>query len=135
MRTGTLPAGSPQNTAVADFENDVGELDENNNTTMDTIVVTAAGEAVLIATIVTLPATGTLLDSNGVAIVALQTLTNTMVTYVPAAGTTGTEFFEYTLTDQSTGLTSAVAGQVDLTITAIIDPCILVGRDPGCTPG
>ena len=122
------------NTAVADFELEVAESDENNNTTIDNYIVTADAEPVIVATITTLPASGTLLDSNGVAIVQGQTLTNTMVTYVPATGTTGTTFFEYTLTDQSTGLTSAVAF-VDLTITAIIDPCLLEGRLPGCTPG
>ena len=121
------------NTAVANFDtDDVVESDETNNTTIDNYIVTADSEPVIVATIVTLPASGTLLDSNGVAISMGQTLTNTMVTYVPAE--TGTFFFEYTLTNQSTSLTSAMAGIVDLTITIFLDECTKLGRPVGCTP-
>ena len=118
-------------TAAADIDGDVTESDENNNTSMEDFLVADVTEARVVATItaVSLGFTGTLTDSQGSPITLNTPLPDTMVTYT-AAGT-GEFFFEYTLTNTATGLTS-LAAMVDLTVTAIIDDCVLVGRLPGC---
>ena len=58
----------------------------------------------------------------------------TGVTYLPDESSTTLDFFEYTVTNTQTGLTSII-GQVDLSIAALFDPCALVGRPPNCSPG
>ena len=109
------------NTAVANFDtDDVVESDETNNTTIDNYTVTAAVEAPtqLFATITTLPTSGTLSDSNNTPItIANTSLPDTMVTYLSSS--TDPDFFEYTITDPSTGLTSLEA-VVELGISGVI---------------
>ena len=143
-RTEDIAVGAYQNIAVADIDNVVAEADETNNMATDTYAV-AAASTILTATINTLPTAGTLfgatLASFG-ATVAITTaptdLLSTSVLYtpdpLPVGAEEGIDFFEYTLINTSTGLSSVVA-RVDLTITQIIDPCTSVGRDTGCAPG
>ena len=109
-------------TALADFNDVVAELDENNNTSIDTFTVNQAVEGTqLFATITSLPSSGTLVDSTGTAITSAGTaLPDTMVTFVPATGFTGTTSFEYTITDPATSLTSAAA-LVGLAIGLVVD--------------
>ncbi len=125
------------NTAVADYDQDVAESDESNNTTIDTFTVTDAVETTrLTATIVTFPLFGTLFDSSGLQISPQSILPDTTVSYAPDEGSTETDSFTYMLTDHSTGLSSAVA-QVDLRIFEArpsVDLCVAVGREPGCHP-
>ena len=133
QRTGQLLAGSYSYTAEADILGEVDESDESNNSASDTFVVADAVDG-LFATITTLPTSGSLFDQNGVAITSTGPISGTQVTYLPT-GTTSA-FFEFTITNTSTGLTSGVA-RVDLTIAAdvIVDPCAIQGRPTGCIPG
>jgi hypothetical protein len=139
VRNKTLSvAQNYQNTAAADYRQVVTESDESNNTTIDTFMVTKEGveTARLTATIVTLPLSGTLFDSSGLAIITPESvLPDTTVTYVPDGSTTSASF-TYTLTDHSIDVTSG-EGTVSLIILASpygIDPCVAVGREAGCLP-
>ncbi len=132
-RTATLIAQSYQNTAIADVEGVVDESDENNNTTIDTYTVVVAEDG-LFATITTLPLFGTLVDQTLQAITQTGPIPGVAVVYMPNAGSTTPDFFEFTVTNTATGLTS-VLGRVDLVITLSPDDCAAQGRPPGCTPG
>ena len=137
MRNETLSVAQNYiNTAVADLNDEVAESDETNNTTIDTITVTEVVETTrLTAMIITFPQFGTLFDSSGLAITEASILPDTMVTYVPDESSTEPDFFTYTLTDHSTGLSSDL-GRVDLIVVGAvvtINPCVAVGREPGCS--
>ncbi len=144
-RTEDIAVGTGyQNTAVADINGVVAESDEQNNSATDTFGVGTPG-TLRTATIEVLPTKGTVsgitATSNGefVAITAVPTvLRDTMVIYtsdpLPIGVTEETDFFEYTLFDTSTGLTS-IQGRVDLTITEVVDTCLANGREVACSPG
>ncbi len=131
-RSATLLAGTYQNTAVADYQQDVAESDEENNTTLDTYVVAPAQDT-LFATITALPLSGTLFTQSGAAITSPGPIVGTKVTYLPALNSVSSAFFEFKLTSSLTGLSSIVA-RVDIFVAVAIDPCALVGRPPGCMP-
>lgn len=144
VRTEDVAVGTTVNLAVADLNDDVAESNEQNNSATDTVSVAAASLR-LTATIEVLPTAGTLSGTtltSGGALVAITTvptdLTATSVSYtsdpLPIGEPEGTDFFEYTLFDTSTGLIS-LQGRVDLTISQVIDPCVANGREAGCSPG
>ncbi len=131
---GLQVAGNFLNNAVADFNDDVAESDETNNTATDTFAVTQAVSG-LSATIVSLPTSGTLFDSSGGQIAAAgTTLPDTNVTYVPPLGVSGTASFTYNTINNLTGVTSNTVTVIVDFFQALIDLCVLVGRDPGCAP-
>ena len=129
--------GPYQNLAVADIDGVVAESEENNNTARDTYGV-GTPATLMTSTITSLPAVGTLSgitatsDGAMVAITTVPTdLTTTFVTYTSPMSV-GTASFEYSITDTSTGLTSALAS-VALTITEVIDLCLANGREVDCS--
>ena len=109
-----------QNTAVADFDGDVAESNEGNNTTIDNYIVTVAVDGVF-ATITLLPTAGTLfvIDQTGTSppteIIATGAITGTTVSYVPNAGNILGDSFAYSLTNSGTGAFSDPA-TVDISI-------------------
>ena len=119
------------NTATADFNDDVAESNEADNVTTDAYTVIDAVDG-LFVTVVTLPRFGTLFDQTGAEITEVGAVPGTQVTYVPDE--TDLDFFEYTVTNTASGLTSVI-GRVDLSIAALLDPCALVGRPPECEAG
>ena len=72
----------------------------------------------------TLSVTAVTTPSNGTA--AITAGSTTTVTYTPNTGFTGTDNFEYTLSDG----TDTDTGTVNLTVTAVNDPPIAVNRPP-----
>jgi hypothetical protein len=83
--------------------------------------------------VTSLPSFGTLFDFNGTQIEqAPTTLDNPKVTYVPNQGTTGTDSFEFSVFD---GVSTGFGVVTVLVIEPIIDPCVAVGREPGCYEG
>ncbi len=113
------------NTAVADFNDDIVESDEGNNTTTDSYTVTEANDGTgLVYQVISLPANGTLVGLSGCSISTPCTLPNVMLSYDPDPGFAGTDSFLYQVFDVGTGLTSAAA---------LID--ILVANPPGSGPG
>ena len=143
VRTEDVAVGGPyQNLAVADIDGVVAESEENNNTAMDTYGV-GSGASLMTATITSLPTLGTVFgvtvasQSTEQPVVAITTvptdLVSTTVSYT--AATTGTASFGYTITDQSTGITSAAA-LIDVIIGLILDTCDTHGReDVTCVAG
>ncbi len=87
--------------------------------------------------VASLPIHGTLFDSAGSQITAPGPIVGSNVTYVPLSGTTlGTiDQFEFKVVNTASGLSAtAVAFVATLLEGQVIDPCVLVGRPPGCSP-
>jgi hypothetical protein len=125
VRTAGLSAGSYQNTAVADYYDDVIESDENNNSAVDTFTVIEATEtARFVAVIVKLPEVGKLLDSSGneITVEGVQLL-DTIVTYQPPQDYTGPATFSYQIIDNLTGLSSGI-GLVTITVGVLEGDCL-----------
>ena len=128
-----MPYTTYQNTAIADFNEEVAEFDENNNTATDTYTVTEAVDGVF-ATITILPTGGTLTDQNAAPITVTGPIDGTSVTYTPDANTVS-DSFTFTVTNAGTGLISDAA-QVFINIVGVfVDECVKVGRLPGCLAG
>ena len=110
VRNAGLPAQSYLNTAVADFDDDVVELDEDNNTTVDSYTVAEADEpglgAGLVYNVLSLPANGTLLVDAIPIESAPFLVPSGLVTYTPNAGFIGRDTFGFNVLDTSSGLLS-----------------------------
>ena len=112
VRTANLIAQSYINTATADFEQDVTESNEGNNTTTDSYTVTEPDEPPVFATqtfqILSLPAKGTLFDSLGTTITSVPySLPDPNVEFVPDAGFAGIAEFTYQI--EEAGMLSNIA--------------------------
>lgn len=91
----------------------------------------------IVWTVTSLPANGTLTNLNGSPVQIGDTYTSTpTVVFTPTFNFSGSTTFAYSVTEGGT------LGQNVVVDTAIIDilissndPCVLVGRAPGCTPG
>ena len=83
-------------------------------------------------TVLTLPAFGTLTDSQGSQILEVPApLLNPTVTYTPGAQAAGqADSFQFQAFDGQSNGTGLVAILITLS-----DGCVEVGRDPGCAPG
>ena len=111
------------NSAVADFENDVDEVDEGNNTATDSYTVTLAEEAVgTVYSLVSEPLHGDLYeevdgagDPVGSPLAAGDTILDPeTLHYFADLGYTGTDMFTYRCTDVATGLFDDAV--VDITV-------------------
>ncbi|MFQ5350301.1 MAG: CARDB domain-containing protein [Thermoanaerobaculia bacterium] len=101
------------NTAVADFNDDVAEVDEGNNTATDSYTVTQAEEpSGVVYSLLTAPTNGDLyeeVDTAGDPVGSPLTdgstiLDPTSLHYFPDTGFEGTDMFTYRCTDVGTGL-------------------------------
>lgn len=85
-------------------------------------------------TIVSLPLHGTLISSTGSVIQEVPALLpGANLTYFPEVGFAGTDSFVFQAQDLFQNIaTATIFVQV---LPAFVDPCVAVGRPPGCSPG
>jgi hypothetical protein len=88
--------------------------------------------------VLSLPTNGTLLDAFGNEITAEQLpkdlFGNPNLTYTPDPGFTGFDSFVFQATDTQTLFVDSGTIMISI-IDLLLDPCVAVGREPGCTPG
>ena len=126
-RTATLIPQNYLNTATADWDEDVAESNETNNTTTDSYTVVAAE---LVWTVLTLPAAsvGTLKDSTGTTLAAAPiVLPDSMLTFVPAPGVQGETSFSYQVENTITVLTDT--GIVDIVVSDLFTGSCVIDAD------
>lgn len=89
----------------------------------------------IVWTITSLPMNGTLTNPDGSAVQIGDTYLSTpLVIYTPTLNVSGPDTFAYQVTESGTFNTGVVdAAIVDLLVSTT-DPCVEVGRPPGCTP-
>ncbi len=110
------------NTAVADYNQEVTESDEQNNTTTDSFTVTEATAPVaLVYQVVSLPAHGTLQGLDACSLQQPCNLPSVKVTYEPDVGFVGTDSFAFQVFDARTGLTSVQAASIGIFVADLLD--------------